>query len=519
MDYLRKKYRILLISIILVIGLIISGVVYFVLIDLEETYHEYAKDSIMDVKKGYLKDTVNNIIDGIEQKNENQVIYHQHLAEDMIGIFDNYYLADSEGFLYYAKQYMQQEAKKIDFTFLIINSQNNEVVFQYIPSLEDENIISTEYINHLSSELPVYTSKLYGNYKTVIGVSQDVIDSRVKNALYNEIHGLKFEDDAYVWVNEIVNYAGGDDYAIRRIHPNLKDTEGIYLSTNMTDVMGTTPYKTELEGVKQYGELFFQYYFKKLNSDTISEKITYAKLYKDFDWIIAMGVNLDDIQEYVDKTTQDKSQQVRMLLIILSSIVIVIIIIALVVVHHLERWYYGNFNKTLIEESLKDPLTNTYNRRAAYKYLATSWANFKSVGLNAKIMMIDIDNFKKVNDSCGHSVGDQVLIKLADTINSHIRSNDFLSRWGGEEFLLICNGLKKEDVEAFTVKLLNAIEKMQFECEEAKKFNITVSIGVSDFYDSDDQFSIAVNRADMALYKAKAAGKNTFVVLEEATEN
>lgn len=142
MDYLRKKYRILLISIILVIGLIISGVVYFVLIDLEEAYHEYAKDSIMDVKKGYLKDTVNNIIDGIEQKNENQVIYHQHLSEDMIGIFDNYYLADSEGFLYYAKQYMQQEAKKIDFTFLIINNQNNEVVFQYIPSLEDEKEIS-----------------------------------------------------------------------------------------------------------------------------------------------------------------------------------------------------------------------------------------------------------------------------------------------------------------------------------------------------------------------------------------
>ncbi|MDD4543327.1 MAG: sensor domain-containing diguanylate cyclase [Clostridia bacterium] len=519
MDYLRKKYRILLISIILVIGLIISGVVYFVLIDLEETYHEYAKDSIMDVKKGYLKDTVNNIIDGIEQKNENQIIYHQHLAEDMIGIFDNYYLADSNGFLPYATQYMQQEVKKIDFTFIIVNNQNKEVVFRHIPSLESDKELSDEYINSLSLEFPVYISKLFGDYKIIIGVSQEIIDSRVKNALYNEIHGLKFADDAYVWVNQIVNYEGGDDYAIRRIHPNLKDSEGIYLSTNMTDVMGTTPYKTELEGVKQYGELFFQYYFKKLDSNVISEKITYAKLYKDFDWIIAMGVHLDDIQEYVDKTTQDKSQQVRMLLIILSSITIVIIIVALIVVHLLERWYYGNFNKTLIEESLKDPLTNTYNRRAAYKYLATSWSNFKSIGLNAKIMMIDIDNFKKVNDSCGHSVGDKVLTELADTLNSHIRSNDFLSRWGGEEFLLICNGLKKEDVSNFTKKLLATVENMQFECEELKKFNITVSIGVSDFYDSDDQFSLAVNRADMALYKAKAAGKNTFVVLEEATEN
>jgi len=104
-------------------------------------------------------------------------------------------------------------------------------------------------------------------------------------------------------VNEVLNYEGGDDYAIRRIHPNLRDTVGTKLSTNMTDVKGTTPYKTELEGVKQHGELFFTYYFKKMGSETISEKLTYAKLYKDFDWIVAMGIHLDDMNGYIDTTT------------------------------------------------------------------------------------------------------------------------------------------------------------------------------------------------------------------------
>jgi len=84
--------------------------------------------------------------------------------------------------------------------------------------------------------------------------------------------------------------------------------------------------------------------------------------------------------------------------------------------------------------------------------------------------------------------------------------------------LLICNGLKKQDVEAFTSKLLKAVESMNFGCEEIKNFNITISIGVSEFYPEDDQFSMAINRADLALYQAKARGKNRCVVMEDGQE-
>ena len=70
------------------------------------------------------------------------------------------------------------------------------------------------------------------------------------------------------------------------------------------DIRGNKPYLRELEGIKSNGEIFFNYYFKELNSDKISEKISYARLYKDFDWVIAMGMYIDDIESYTLDTNR-----------------------------------------------------------------------------------------------------------------------------------------------------------------------------------------------------------------------
>jgi hypothetical protein len=230
MDYLRNKYRILLISVILVVGIVISTIIYFGLKDVDDMYHEYAAQSIMDIKKAYLKDTVNNIISGIRQKNDDQVEYYQHLTDDIISILDNHYQLDSEGFLNFAQQYMQQEIKKQDFTFFIIERQTQQILYLNVPNIDTSEMINIQFVNDLDGKIPVYTKRVYGQYSIIAGVDQITIDNNVKNLLYNEIHSYKFADDAYVWVNEVVNYEGGDNYAIRRIHPNLKDSEGIYLS-------------------------------------------------------------------------------------------------------------------------------------------------------------------------------------------------------------------------------------------------------------------------------------------------
>lgn len=126
-------------------------------------------------------------------------------------------------------------------------------------------------------------------------------EAEIKERIKTRIRNTYLIDDGYIWVNEVLDYEGGDGYALRLVHPNRIETEGSLLSTKTEDVKGNTPYKTELDGVKRFGELYFSYWFKKKNSDMVSDKLTFAKLYKDYNWIIASGVYLDDIDVVVDR--------------------------------------------------------------------------------------------------------------------------------------------------------------------------------------------------------------------------
>lgn len=137
--------------------------------------------------------------------------------------------------------------------------------------------------------------------QTQMQLLQYCSEKKIKERVKERIRNTFLIDDGYIWVNEVLNYDGGDAYAIRLVHPNLIESEGSFLSTKMEDIEGNTPYKTELEGVKQFGEVFFSYWFKKKSSDKVSEKLTFAKLYKDFNWIIASGVYLDDIDSVVEQ--------------------------------------------------------------------------------------------------------------------------------------------------------------------------------------------------------------------------
>lgn len=137
--------------------------------------------------------------------------------------------------------------------------------------------------------------------------SKNLTDEQIKSicvkGISDYIRKLRLIDDGYIWVNHIVNYGGGEKYAIRQIHPNLPHTEGMWLSTNTTDIMGNRPYEAELNGIKKDGELFFDYYFKKMDSEKIVHKISFAKLYKPYDWVVATGVYLDDVDQLIEKET------------------------------------------------------------------------------------------------------------------------------------------------------------------------------------------------------------------------
>ncbi len=165
------------------------------------------------------------------------------------------------------------------------------------------------------------------------GLTKEQIKSESVDRISKYIREMRLIDDGYVWVNRIVDYKGGDNYAVRQIHPNLPDTEGSWLSTNTMDIKGGRPYEEELNGVKKNGELYFEYYFKKMNSEKIAHKMTFAKLYKPYDWVVATGVYLDDVDKLIEKETRKMQntlnrQRLRSFLIaIFASIISIVVIV------------------------------------------------------------------------------------------------------------------------------------------------------------------------------------------------
>lgn len=154
----------------------------------------------------------------------------------------------------------------------------------------------------------------------------------------------------------------------------------------------------------------------------------------------------------------------------------------------------------LTSKAYRDPLTKAYNRQYFYEYIAPKTVNSD---ITFGLIMSDIDDFKSINDTYGHGVGDEVIKTLVNTIESLLSSTDTLIRWGGEEFVSIVEVASIDEAETIAQTLREAIEKI--ELKDVRKF--TSSFGVT-ILNRDENIDIAIQRADEALYIAKANGKN-----------
>lgn len=123
--------------------------------------------------------------------------------------------------------------------------------------------------------------------------------------------------------------------------------------------------------------------------------------------------------------------------------------------------------------------------------------------------MLDIDNFKSVNDTYGHKVGDDVIISIANRLKLISRDSDIVCRFGGEEFILLLPNTDKKGAEIIANKVRKSIEKIEIYINDNKNINVTVSIGIS-LVDvpSSENLEKSIKQADDALYIAKENGKN-----------
>lgn len=155
-----------------------------------------------------------------------------------------------------------------------------------------------------------------------------------------------------------------------------------------------------------------------------------------------------------------------------------------------------------------DPLTRTFNRRALENYLGSLCESYNE-NVNAHILLVDIDDFKVVNDAYGHLAGDRVLIFLSKLIKSSIRDGDKVFRFGGEEFIILLNRSTQLSSERVAQRLLDGVRSNTLLYKE-HHIKITLSIGSTVLQEGDDIESF-IERADTALYQAKAIGKDRLV--------
>ena len=154
-----------------------------------------------------------------------------------------------------------------------------------------------------------------------------------------------------------------------------------------------------------------------------------------------------------------------------------------------------------------DVLTGLSNRRFFMERLSNEFERVKRYESIYTLLMIDLDFFKKVNDTMGHKAGDIVLIKVSEILQSGLRCTDIIGRIGGEEFAAILPETELQQGLQIAERLRKAVEQLPLEVD-GKKINVTISLGASQSNSTDKEMDNALIRADSALYDAKRSGRN-----------
>ncbi len=164
-------------------------------------------------------------------------------------------------------------------------------------------------------------------------------------------------------------------------------------------------------------------------------------------------------------------------------------------------------NQKLKKMAYIDSMTGIYNRRYFFE-TATDMVEFaKRENIPLSLAIIDIDKFKKINDTYGHDIGDHVIKMLASLIIDMIEANDIFARFGGEEFILMLPERTLQQAYLF----LEQIREITQECTVDQKINFTISTGVVEMTLENETLQKAIKRADLNLYEAKEQGRNRVI--------
>ncbi|WP_019529370.1 sensor domain-containing diguanylate cyclase [Dasania marina] len=254
-------------------------------------------------------------------------------------------------------------------------------------------------------------------------------------------------------------------------------------------------YLDKMPDLKQLGLSFVsngsQIYEYTKNNDMY---LLNRKYIPELDLYLIVEAKIDDFTSKLEETFYFNIAVTLLLTLIITIIVLV---------------YVRKMHRRLNDLANNDVLTGLPNRRTFNDKLEYFLLLIKRNKSPLSIVFLDVDNFKNINDSKGHDVGDKVLKKLAKLLNATVRSSDFVARWGGEEFIIMLADTNVDNASLIAEKLRSVIES----CESLQSlvdFPVTASFGVTSIK-NDDHIDDIFKRVDSALYQAKSEGKNRVI--------
>ncbi|MBX0310926.1 MAG: bifunctional diguanylate cyclase/phosphodiesterase [Sulfurihydrogenibium sp.] len=367
------------------------------------------------------------------------------------------------------------------FLFALISLPSVEnTTYQYIinKDLEKEDQISANVIGKLI------------NYPEDISLIEKITtDEFFSKLALNMLEVLSTKNTSYVYVI----YFNGDK-SFMLIDASKKDR----MKTN--ELFEFLPEETPV--IKKALESNHYQYLVHTSVNTIG--LTFYKPFKDkkgINYLLVIDYNIEKIS-YISKLTN------LLKIFIILFISIGLIIINGIIFFALKASYYR-------QRSFTDNLTGLYNRN--YLQHIMDFIDLKQY----VVALMDIDYFKKINDTYGHDVGDKVLKSVASTIKRLIRKDDILIRYGGEEFLLLVKADRKQDIQVMLnlfERIRSNVEKLEIPINDKDHIKTTISTGVHLDAGKDKDLNEAIKKADIALYKAKSKGRNRIEVYDEEKE-
>ena len=432
-----------------------------------------------------------------------------------------------------------------------LKDSNDDYIIQIqaqIAKEQKEGFVTNKFIKPNSNDKNNYSKisyiKLFEPFDWHIGTGE-YIDELTKNnqeEIINWLDTLKYENSSYSFLSTT------DGYTLIFEGKKVEPKPHLYPEL----------FKQQLEISKNPNGDFFEYKFKKPNSDEEFEKISFIKKFDEYGWIIGCGVYLDEIEKELQRKEEifkeHINKQIISILIIFLFILLAIYFISKYIgdfininINNLvkafskasldnkkidtEKLTYTEFvilannlnetleNKNNLEKELQnlsitDELTQLCNRRFFNSKIEEEINRAKREKKHLCLMVLDIDFFKQYNDTYGHQKGDFVLQEISKVLKNRTnRASDFAFRIGGEEFAILVN-LEKNKISEFAEAIKNDIENLKIEHSGNKVSKyVTTSIGVN-FKQADELKNIdeLFKVADDNLYEAKRSGRNCVVI-------